>query len=525
MMFSKKKRRVTRFVFGWMMSGYLVALVALGTSSIIFVPQEAEAVDVCIMAGACFTEAACGEIEGSEWRGCSNICAADKEHGCGKCRANEGYCFPPRKGIELAIHVGDTKRVYDTSQYLESVYDFAIGIAGGIAGVMLMIGGFQYLTAGGAADRVSAAKKRISDALVGLALTLGAFLILNTISPDLVNMSELRVPMIQKKTFVACNKYIMDKPCGEEFGLAGEPPVPVDGTECVGMNCKTAGFDNEYFVCENSGKTHEQVPPKFPVAPYWCETCLAYGASCTDRGVSDQCCTTFCASGTCRTGEVGDECANDSDCKDGMCQTRLGNSCSTGLVGQPCNDDNQCKDGNVCIETAGVYVCQPQLEGAWCEDEEDCPGNAKCKLNACTGQDGELERCSNNSDCAKYDKPLCPVGSWFSGNAPCSLGIPGSPCDEDEHCRTTGPTGYNGFCVDNAIITTVGPEGMCTDGSIGSRCDDNDQCILRHCFKKGDFGVCTAGELWDGCENMQDCNPAEEANLKCDTNNFRCVVK
>ncbi|MFC1703146.1 pilin [Patescibacteria group bacterium] len=399
MMFSKKKRRATRKVFGWMMSGYLVVLVALGASSMLFVPQEAEAVDVCYIAGACMKKKACEEA-GGDFRNCRTLCSAkNTEVGCGKCKTNEGYCFPPRKGIELAIHIGDTKRVYDTSQYLETVYDFAIGIAGGIAGVMLMIGGFQYLTAGGAADRVSAAKKRISDALVGLALTLGAFLILNTISPDLVNMSELRVPMIEKKVFSACNDFVMKKPCGEEFGLVGEPPEIGAGEECVGQSCKLAGANDAFYQCANSNPQNRPVATfaKKAVDPYQCIVCDGIDTPCTDVGDSDQCCTGFCAKnaltggGVCASGEAGSKCKTDSECKSGICQGQteltsgnlLNNSCSEGLMGSPCDEDKECTGGNVCL----ADVCTLKgISGGPCVKDTDCPSEHECKTLA--GADG-----------------------------------------------------------------------------------------------------------------------------------------
>lgn len=544
---NKMFRKAVRRAFGWMMAGYLTAaLVFTVVGSIglgvLAAPQNAEALSVCDVGGACFTKEACEQNEGATWRQCGGGragCAPTS--GCGRCRPTEGYCYPPRTPVKLAVHIGGKESVYDISQYLEYVYDFAIGIAGGLAGVMLMIGGFQYLTAGGDASRVSAAKKKITDSLIGLALVMGAFLILNTINPDLVNMSEIRVPMVQKQTFVACNYFVGKVACGQPFNL-----VPIQGAEtkpdirdrynpvnddsgtCVGMGCSkkllsSLGAGDDWYKCRQSDKALSEKKDGWPVPPYWCEVCKKYGDPCSPDGASDECCTGFCAGGVCRTGEVGDDCnSSGAECKSGMCQTRLGNSCSTGLIGQPCNDDSQCTNGNVCIETAGVYVCQPQLEGAWCDSEEDCPGAAKCDRNACTGQDGVLQLCSSNSDCAKYDKPICPAAAgWFSGNAPCSTGVPGSPCDSDDHCRTTGSDGYNGFCVDNAIITTAGPKGMCTDGSVGSRCDDNPQCVKKHCFKKGDFGVCTAGELWDGCDDSTDC----EKDYKCDDRNFRCVYK
>jgi hypothetical protein len=52
--------------------------------------------------------------------------------------------------------------------------------------VSIVIGGYYYMTAGGSADRVRTAKIWIGSALLGIALALLAYVILNTISPTLV---------------------------------------------------------------------------------------------------------------------------------------------------------------------------------------------------------------------------------------------------------------------------------------------------------------------------------------------------
>ncbi|HSD12472.1 MAG TPA: hypothetical protein VLC10_02840, partial [Patescibacteria group bacterium] len=49
------------------------------------------------------------------------------------------------------------------SNYISAVYSYAVGVAGLLAGVMFVIGGFQYLTAGGDASRVSQGRDRITN--------------------------------------------------------------------------------------------------------------------------------------------------------------------------------------------------------------------------------------------------------------------------------------------------------------------------------------------------------------------------
>ena len=55
------------------------------------------------------------------------------------------------------------------------------------AGTMsIVIGGYYYMTAGGSADRVRAAKVWVGSAILGIVIALLAWLILSSISPNLV---------------------------------------------------------------------------------------------------------------------------------------------------------------------------------------------------------------------------------------------------------------------------------------------------------------------------------------------------
>lgn len=78
-------------------------------------------------------------------------------------------------------------------EYIGGIYTFAISVAGLVAAAMMMLGGFQYLTAGGDSGRVQAGKKRIFDALIGLVLALGSYALLYTINPELVTFRALQL--------------------------------------------------------------------------------------------------------------------------------------------------------------------------------------------------------------------------------------------------------------------------------------------------------------------------------------------
>ncbi|MEA3226013.1 MAG: hypothetical protein U9Q07_08685, partial [Planctomycetota bacterium] len=65
------------------------------------------------------------------------------------------------------------------ADYIVGAYRYAIFLGGILSVVMVMIGGLQWLTAGGNSSQIGTAKKRITSAVVGLLLILGSFLILS----------------------------------------------------------------------------------------------------------------------------------------------------------------------------------------------------------------------------------------------------------------------------------------------------------------------------------------------------------
>ena len=56
----------------------------------------------------------------------------------------------------------------------------------GLGLIMIVIGGYLYMTAGGAADRIQTAKKVIGAALLGIIIALLSFVILNTINSAII---------------------------------------------------------------------------------------------------------------------------------------------------------------------------------------------------------------------------------------------------------------------------------------------------------------------------------------------------
>jgi len=92
--------------------------------------------------------------------------------------------------VPLPTSEGTSKQVVGIVDYIKTLYMFAMGIAGLAAMVMIIVAGFQWLTSTGNMSRVGQAKTRMTNAVLGLILLLGAYLILNTINPSLTRLKE-----------------------------------------------------------------------------------------------------------------------------------------------------------------------------------------------------------------------------------------------------------------------------------------------------------------------------------------------
>jgi len=72
--------------------------------------------------------------------------------------------------------------------YLNAMIKIFIGICAVLAMIMIIMGGIEYMTSELVSSK-EAGKSKITNAVMGLLLALGAFALLNTINPDLLNIS------------------------------------------------------------------------------------------------------------------------------------------------------------------------------------------------------------------------------------------------------------------------------------------------------------------------------------------------
>lgn len=77
------------------------------------------------------------------------------------------------------------------ARYLGAFYVYFIGVIGILAVVMMMWGGFHYITAAGNPTKMAQGKETINGSIIGLILALTSFLLLRTVNPALVSFSGI----------------------------------------------------------------------------------------------------------------------------------------------------------------------------------------------------------------------------------------------------------------------------------------------------------------------------------------------
>lgn len=92
--------------------------------------------------------------------------------------------FPATAYAQQVINIEDTASQYTNlytlrpSQYVTTAILTLLGLAGVTAFIFLLLGGVQWITSGGDKDSAEKAKKKITTALIGLAVCFSAYAIM-----------------------------------------------------------------------------------------------------------------------------------------------------------------------------------------------------------------------------------------------------------------------------------------------------------------------------------------------------------
>lgn len=101
-----------------------------------------------------------------------------------------------------------TNKAIDTTSfptYLQAIYRIGIGLCFVLGVIMFTWAGIEYIVSE-AMNSKADAKKRMSSALIGLAIVLVSYILLNTINPDLLKLQDINLQTPAKTTAPAAPK-------------------------------------------------------------------------------------------------------------------------------------------------------------------------------------------------------------------------------------------------------------------------------------------------------------------------------
>ena len=124
------------------------------------------------------------------------------------------------------------------AQYINYIYLFVLGVIGIAVFASLVFWGVVWISSG-IADKRGMALGKIKDAFTGLAIALGAYIILNTINPDLLTLKDIGIKAATSTTSVTKGGYFWGDVCS---GILGVEPV-LNRSVCVNANvsCNAGG--------------------------------------------------------------------------------------------------------------------------------------------------------------------------------------------------------------------------------------------------------------------------------------------
>ena len=239
----------------------------------------------------------------------------------------------PTAGTEVAL-----------DEYIKYIYLFGLSFIGIVALGVLVYGGFLYMMSDTVVSKDDA-KKYIWAAIAGLLLGLCAFLILNTINPELTSLS---LPEMQSPK----------EPTG-----TSTPTFCESNSECDSSKCE---------ICVDKGGESKRCFDTCSIKE--CKTCN--GGSCENDEDGTKCSIGICEGGKCKDNsnlkEEGSYCERNTECQSGICYN---SQCVGEKPAEECIEDGKAcvTDDSCCSKTCSNGKCADCKEnGSLCTDNSQC---------------------------------------------------------------------------------------------------------------------------------------------------------
>ena len=250
------------------------------------------------------------------------------------------------------------------------------------------------------------------------------------------------------------------------------------------------GTDTSSYLCLSSGPVQVLYDCE---SPSFRSDCLLQSCGVhTDCPVPEGLTHGVCFQGVCQSGEVGASCGVNLDCLAGLvCHA---GECKDGSPGAKCDSSHDCVYGCWEGECTGGQV------GSHCDETEECQvpdglDHAVCRNNVCQSGAGDAS-CGVQSDC-----------KWRCGEDGCSDGQVGSLCDDTSDC-----------VVPDGLAHAVCRDDVCQSGTTGASCGVDSDCVAGticsgHTSKEPSVCIATVA-----CKSSSDCStPGVEQPLCIDS--------
>ena len=112
---------------------------------------------------------------------CNSISDATQQKKCNDCMAD-----PNNPQVWTAIGCVNTSN--DPGQFIVKILDLGIGVAGGIAFLLILFGGLQIMTSAGNPEQLNAGRELVTSAITGLLLIVFSIFILQFIGVSIIGI-------------------------------------------------------------------------------------------------------------------------------------------------------------------------------------------------------------------------------------------------------------------------------------------------------------------------------------------------
>ncbi len=378
-----------------------------------------------------------------------------------QCPTEAASVFP----VQLGVSVAGVSQVNGIGEYINIAYRYLVSVVLVVAIIMVVWGGFKYLL-GASMSSVQSGKETIKDALIGMVLVLGAYMILSTVNPA---TTTLQLPAIEG---VACRN--LDIPNAVASNRCNEDSDCTSGNHCVETQYVFRTDTDQVVgsvVVTATGAGEEAGRAVFGngVVGQIAGGALGY-AGFTSGVVGAGIWSIFNIGGhikSCSTGEGGAPCDSSQDCRPGLYCLTNWNLCTKKQnlpKGAPCgpldgtgtiiNDDTTCASGFECVP-ANSSVFARGIRNLAEGDYATCRGLVEPMLDSAAYVNNYARvpnsyLCSSQTDCSPGFDCVGPVnpfrGKYCTGdrNHQSSVTLNQTPCLRTGAFSVTTPLACNG---------------------------------------------------------------------------------